>query len=210
MKAERPTIRKRRTQSERSEETRRRLIEAFVEIIGEVGLSKATSNLAAERAGVTRGAIQHHFPSRDELTAQIVFEITERIDARPLRLEGRALPLADRIDKIVDAYWAVYGSRHYLSALEIEATAKYDRALKSLLKKRFRLIAPMRDREWLALFDDVSMSTDSSLSLRRLMVDTLRGLAMRKLIFEPRAEAAQIALLKELILAALTRDTPPP
>lgn len=195
-------IRIRRTQAERSEETRRRLIGAFVEIIGEAGLAKATSIAAAQRAGVTRGAIQHHFASRDALTAEIVFEITERIDARPFKLDGGTMPLARRVDRIVDAYWEVYGSKQYLSALEIEATAKYDRALCVLLKKRFRVVAPMRDSEWLELFHDTSLSRERSLSLRRLMVDTLRGLAMRKLIFEPHAEGNQVALLKEMILAA--------
>lgn len=52
-------------QQDRSRATRRRLLEAAVECLAELGWNGSTVTVVAERAGVTRGAAQHHFPTRE-------------------------------------------------------------------------------------------------------------------------------------------------
>ena len=56
--------RERRSQTERTAETRERVMAAVVESIAEVGYPKTTANEIARRAGVTWGAVQHHFGER--------------------------------------------------------------------------------------------------------------------------------------------------
>src|SRR5436309_11852144 len=63
---------KRRTQEERSATTRRRLIDAAVECLNESGYLEATLEVVAARAGVSRGAVQHHFGSRNDLLIAVV------------------------------------------------------------------------------------------------------------------------------------------
>jgi AcrR family transcriptional regulator len=52
---------------DRSRATRSRLLEAAVACLAEHGWSGSTVTVVAERAGVSRGAVQHHFPTREDL-----------------------------------------------------------------------------------------------------------------------------------------------
>ncbi|WP_164523350.1 TetR/AcrR family transcriptional regulator [Sphingomonas koreensis] len=58
----------RRTQAERSGEMRARLAEAAYGIIAERGHSAFRMAAVAERAGVSTGAMLHHFRNKDEMT----------------------------------------------------------------------------------------------------------------------------------------------
>ncbi|MFF2768616.1 TetR family transcriptional regulator, partial [Streptomyces bacillaris] len=49
---------------DRSRATRQRLLEAAVACLAEHGWAGSTVSVVAERAGVSRGAAQHHFPTR--------------------------------------------------------------------------------------------------------------------------------------------------
>src|SRR3954453_23493461 len=54
------------------EATRRRVLDAVVESVLDVGYYKASSNEIARRAGVTWGAIQHLFGSREALMLDVL------------------------------------------------------------------------------------------------------------------------------------------
>lgn len=63
----------------RSPETQRRLISATIEVVFEHGYAGATMALIAERAGVTRGAIQHCFgDTRVDLMSAVCAHILEQ------------------------------------------------------------------------------------------------------------------------------------
>lgn len=66
-----------RTQAERSEQTRKELLATARGLFAEHGFEKTTLDLVAERAGVTKGALYHHFKNKRELF-QAVFEMLEQ------------------------------------------------------------------------------------------------------------------------------------
>jgi AcrR family transcriptional regulator len=57
----------REPQQDRSRVTRARLLEAAIACLAELGWTASTVAVVAERAGVSRGAAQHHFPTREAL-----------------------------------------------------------------------------------------------------------------------------------------------
>jgi AcrR family transcriptional regulator len=66
----------------RSRATRMRLLEAAVLCLAEHGWAGSTVSAVAERAGVSRGAAQHHFPTREDLfTAAVEYVAEERSTA---------------------------------------------------------------------------------------------------------------------------------
>ena len=67
-----PPLRPRRSHSERTAKTRARVIAAVVESIDEVGFHRTTGSEIARRAGVTWGAVQHHFGGKDGMLAAVV------------------------------------------------------------------------------------------------------------------------------------------
>jgi AcrR family transcriptional regulator len=69
----------REPQQDRSRATRQRLLDATIESLAEVGWDRTTVVGVAARAGVSRGAAQHHFATRDDLVVAAVNEVSDRI-----------------------------------------------------------------------------------------------------------------------------------
>jgi AcrR family transcriptional regulator len=82
-----------------------RLLEAAVSCLAERGWAGSTVSVVAERAGVSRGAAQHHFPTREDLfTAAVEYVAEERSTA--LRALAPAGPAHRRraVEEIVGLY----------------------------------------------------------------------------------------------------------
>ncbi|WP_306322870.1 MULTISPECIES: TetR/AcrR family transcriptional regulator [unclassified Streptomyces] len=85
---------------DRSRVTRQRLLESAVACLAAHGWSGSTVSVVAEHAGVSRGAAQHHFPTREDLfTAAVEYVAEERsVALRALRPQGRAEAVAALVD----------------------------------------------------------------------------------------------------------------
>lgn len=85
---------------DRSRATRQRLLEAAVACLAESGWAGSTVSVVAERAGVSRGAAQHHFPTREDLfTAAVEYVAEQRSTAlRELPAQDRASVVAALVD----------------------------------------------------------------------------------------------------------------
>src|SRR5215470_16496508 len=118
---------RRRTQAERSAATQARLLDAALQCLVELGYAGTTTTVVAERAGVSRGAQLHHFPTRAALVAAAVEQryaavlelftaaradrelrdhlrpIAERHQANVYRLAHRYFPEAARLGRAFDA-----------------------------------------------------------------------------------------------------------
>jgi AcrR family transcriptional regulator len=62
-------------QSERSDVMRARLLKATMEVVREEGWARASMPKICDRAGVSRGAQTHHFPTKADLLLSAVREI---------------------------------------------------------------------------------------------------------------------------------------
>ncbi|WP_338697713.1 TetR/AcrR family transcriptional regulator [Streptomyces sp. Q6] len=85
---------------DRSRATRQKLLESAVACLAARGWSGSTVSVVAEHAGVSRGAAQHHFPTREDLfTAAVEYVAEERsVALRGLRPQGRAEAVAALVD----------------------------------------------------------------------------------------------------------------
>ena len=79
--------RRRRTQEERSAETRTRLLDAAIECLLKLGYAGTTTTEIATRAKVSRGAQLHHYPTKQELLTAAVEHLFER-DRKSTRLNS--------------------------------------------------------------------------------------------------------------------------
>ncbi|WP_406154340.1 TetR/AcrR family transcriptional regulator [Streptomyces sp. NBC_01023] len=102
---------------DRSRATRQRLLEAAVSCLAEHGWAGSTVSAVAERAGVSRGAAQHHFPTREDLfTAAVEYVAEERSTAL------RTLPPQDR-RTVVAALVGLYTGPLFRAALHLWVAA---------------------------------------------------------------------------------------
>lgn len=109
----------RRSQAERTAETRARIIDAVVESIAEVGFPRTTAAEISQRSGVTWGAVQHHFGGKDGILDAVLEHSFERFEALvdPDALTDASL--AERVAHFVDRAWEHFRSPTYHSTFQI-------------------------------------------------------------------------------------------
>lgn len=133
--------RTRRTQEERSAETQRKLLDATIECLVELGYTATTTTEIAKRAGVSRGAQMHHFPTKADLVAAAVEHLSSRI-GEDLQREAARLPAnGDRISAAVDLLWSRFSAPLFPAYFELAAAARTDPDLRRnlvALEKRVR------------------------------------------------------------------------
>jgi AcrR family transcriptional regulator len=122
----------RRTQSERSAETRARLLNATIESLVEVGYAGTTIRRVTEAAGVSQGAQSHHFPHRVDLVAsafeQLAAEREARYTERARELSGD--DRATRVRALLDLLWDDFSSPLFTVALKLWIAAAEDEELR--------------------------------------------------------------------------------
>jgi DNA-binding transcriptional regulator YbjK len=115
------------------------ILEATLTLIGERGLEAVTHRTVAREAGVSLGAISHHFPSRQALL-EATLEHAGRAEVR--RLEGLALDLQTRLfdtEEWIDAMAAALARD--LSRARTRRLAQYELLLASARNPRIRELA---------------------------------------------------------------------
>jgi AcrR family transcriptional regulator len=114
-----------------------RLLEATVELLVERGFAGTTTTLVSERAGVSRGAQLHHFPTKNDLVVAAVEHITElrgaELSAAFATLS--ALPVATpadrrtRLRRMLEVLGDHFSSPVFSAALELWVAARTDDVL---------------------------------------------------------------------------------
>jgi AcrR family transcriptional regulator len=126
-------MRPRRTQAERSAATQEKLLDAALECLVELGYSGTTTTVVAERAGVSRGAQLHHFPTRAALVAAAVehlyARLTDAYQTRFARHHG-----TDRLRAAIDLLWSMFTEPRYTAVLELFTAARTDAELRAHLR----------------------------------------------------------------------------
>jgi AcrR family transcriptional regulator len=171
----------REPQQDRSRITRQRLLEAAVDCLAELGWARATVAVVAERAGVSRGAAQHHFPTREALfTAALEYMAAERI--AEVRRRGAALPAGTRhTEAVVEMLVGVYVGPLFRAAVQVWVQAAADGALRALVVPLEARMA----RETHAIAVDLLGVDESRPGVRETvqgLLDMARGLGLADLL----------------------------
>lgn len=186
----------RRSQTERAAATRDRVVAAVVECIAEIGFQKTTANEIARRAGVSWGAVQHHFRDKDGILVAVLEESFNRF-ADLLRAPlPRDLSLAERVSVFVDRSWRHFGSPHYRSTYEILMNLPPD--LEPVWQNE---VLSTWNRIWQRFFPERPISSPHVTSVMRYAVSVMSGLAtMNTLEGVPgRSRARELSFLKDTL-----------
>jgi AcrR family transcriptional regulator len=113
-------------QEERSRAMRARLLEATVELLVEKGYAGTSTTLVSERAGVSRGAQLHHFPSKQDLVVAAVQHVTE-VRGTELAAAAEKLPSGPkRTRAVLQVLGDHFTSPVFTAALELWVAARTD------------------------------------------------------------------------------------
>ena len=132
--AKKPALpRARRTQRERSETMRARLLEATVESLLELGYSRTSTIEVAARAGVSRGAQLHHYPTKESLVAAAVEHLlSQRVNQLQARLTTAPAGVLD-LEDAASFLWKVYTGDTFYAWLELVVASRTDDELRKIV-----------------------------------------------------------------------------
>ena len=126
-------------QEERSRAMRARLLEATVECLVERGFSGTSTTLVSERAGVSRGAQLHHFPTKNDLVVAAVEHVMAR-RGRELEAALARVPAGPRRTReVLRVLGRHVASPVFAAALELWVAARTDEQL-------LAAVAPLEQR----------------------------------------------------------------
>lgn len=191
--------RPRRTQAERSAYTRQRLLDAALVCLAERGYTGTTTTEVAERAGVSRGAQLHHFPTRSELVVAACEHLVER-RLEEFRKAVLAFPAgADVVDGAVEVLWSMFSDPSAYAMLELAVAARTDPELREHLRPLAARFEDSLGRAARELLPDPVVGDARFLTVRNLTVSLLQGMAVDAIVNPaPEQRAALLAFLKDV------------
>ncbi|MCB2059839.1 MAG: TetR/AcrR family transcriptional regulator [Novosphingobium sp.] len=174
-------------QQRKSAQTRQKLVAGGIDCLVEGGYSSLTTAAVAERCGVSRGAMHHHFPTRMELVAAVVDHVFYRHMA--LFLEDYFAALSERGEQLLfevacEAHWRSVHRREYTAYLELAVAARTDVELATHFEPVSRRFDEVWTKEmieafpqWEAHWDVMKLASDlaSSVHLGMLLQEPVFG-----------------------------------
>jgi AcrR family transcriptional regulator len=117
----------------KSLKTRARILDRAMRLIAEIGYHAATNAAIADAAGLTRGAMLYHFPTREALVEAAVAHIHAERTAL-FEAAAKAQPQgADAADHAIDSYWELLHSVPFIAFAEMEQAARTDPSVRELI-----------------------------------------------------------------------------
>ncbi|WP_369208179.1 TetR/AcrR family transcriptional regulator [Streptomyces sp. PU-14G] len=171
---------------DRSRATRQRLLASAVTCLAELGWAGSTVTVVAEHAGVSRGAAQHHFPTREDLfTAAVEYVAEER--SRALR----ELPTPASVHAAVETLVALYTGPLFRAALHLWVAASNEPQLGPRVTALEARIGRETHRMAVALLG----ADESRPGVRETvqgLLDTARGLGLANLLTDDSTRRARV------------------
>lgn len=185
-------------QALKSSQTRARLVEAMIRSIVRFGYSGTTTPLVAAEAGLSRGAMLHHFENGTALIKAAIVELHEK----RLRAFRRAASLDHNdVGALVGAYWRQVSRPAFAAFHELAVAARTDDGLARILHP---LQADFRERfnaQAVTLFPEWQADPERFRLAMTLSQTTLEGMAVGVLTgaFDAAMAPPMLALLEDQI-----------
>ncbi len=170
----------RRTQAQRSASTRAALLDATIACLVERGFEGTSTPEICRRAGVSRGAQLHHYPTKEELLAASVEHLCERrLEEFQQMVQADSSP-AGRVESAFDKLWEIYSGPTLMAWVELAVAARTNPALQEHMHRvsgRVEDEAEAALREYFGIADHVPARASV-----HMVLSLLDGLALRTIL----------------------------
>lgn len=195
----------RRSQAQRSAQTIAKLIEATISLLYECGYAATSTTLVASRAGVSRGAMLHHFPTKVQLMTAVIHATFERDIAAYRAVLREVGSHVDAMDALIDTAWACFKSPGGIAQTQIWLATQSDGELANAVLPVHKSISE-RSVVWIdVLLKDRSASAGfSSRQILTYLIASLRGLALEHVLGTSSSDLEKsVAMVKRTIASLL-------
>ena len=193
--------RRRRTQEERSAETRALLVDCAIECLSEIGYHAMTSAEIARRAGLSRGAQNHHFGSKNALVIAAMEDLYRRYNRQFIRKLEAVPDDADPAVAAIDILWEIMRGPAGKAYLELVAAARTEEELREPMSRLVERMGEGHDELFRRLFRAAPDSEGVYELIWTAVFAMMEGLALESIV---RPDDDKV----ERVLTALKRMAP--
>jgi AcrR family transcriptional regulator len=188
----------RRTQQERSETTRQRILDAVMQCLREEGWVAATTPRIAEIAGISRGALLHHYPTKSLLMRAALDHVLEQGQAQFLRAIEGVPDGPERLSTMIDALWATMSSDTFVPWIEVLVASRRDPELRETVEAFALRTQAVVDENFRRLFGVSGRESDVVAQAPLFAFALVEGLALRQLVIQDNRAENALDVLKRL------------
>ena len=181
---------------------------ATVESLVELGYARTTTQEVQHRAGVSRGALTHHFTSKAELMLAAVDHLYEEFSAS-VRQAAAELPgeSSVRVRLGVELVWERFHGPLFVAAMELWTAARTDPELRAALLPHERRLGAQLRRLAFEVFGEEVARHPAAEAMYQVLLSSMRGQAMTYAL-QPDAPRDQYLHHWLTIIAAFTPPAP--
>lgn len=192
--AKRPS---RRSQEDRSRDAKERLLSATIDVLMRRGYNGLTTKEVASTAGLSNGALMHHYASKAELVIAATTAVYDECIARGQRIAHSPDAIKKPVEGFISDSLSVYFDWPFLAALEVILVARTDDELMERIKPVMKHYRESSNALWLDVFKKAGYTPKQARTILNLTLNMTRGMGINR-IWQHDDEYYQ-TLLKEWI-----------
>jgi len=194
-------------QQRKSAQTKYFLLKTTLECLAKHGYSLTTTQLVTQKANISRGALLHHFATKQELIKQVIeFTFYRQMNS----FYERIIKLSDqqRVSEIagLDIYWEFLKTTEYEAYRELFMASRTDKELRNIFEPKDIMFQKIWVTELPFLFPEWQGREEEMLLVNDLIYSSLRGLLLGMHHIRPKARRARLRKLIATITSQILNE----
>ena len=183
----------------KSEQTRERLLDAAVGLMQAKGHGQLSVHEVARAAGMTAGAVQHHFSSKAALMLEVITRLIGQLEEASDFWPPAHWRLKRRADHFVQQAWAkLYGQPRFAVAWSAYLAAREDALMVAHIVERRRQLTASLHQRMAQSFPEMCQGPEASARVQ-FALSALRGIGLVAPFSAAEAVAPQLQVLSQYL-----------
>lgn len=171
----------RRSQEDRSRDAKERLLGATIDVLMRRGYNGLTTKEVAATAGLSNGALMHHYANKAELVMAATTAVYDECIVRGQRIARTAEAVKKPLEGFISDSLSVYFDWPFLAALEVIMVARTDDELMNRIKPVMRHYRETTNALWLEVFKKAGYTPKQARTILNLTLNMARGMGVNRI-----------------------------
>jgi len=170
----------RRSQQDRNRGARQRLLAAAIDVLMQRGYNGLTIKEVAKTAGMSNGALMHHYATKEELVIAATTVIYDQCILHGQRIAKTAGAVNNPLEGFIEDSISVYFNWPYAAALEVIMVARTDEALMQRIIPVMQHYRETTNALWLDVFRKAGYPEQTAQTILNLTLNIVRGMGINR------------------------------